>query len=309
MSFNQHSFEEGQIVQVKVGGELVDAKYEGWHHEYNMAIVVYRGKRLYRKVHAANGQLAKKGVPAASDIKPSRFNVNQRFAFIENVVDMVVSGESKSVIISGSGGLGKTYTVMARLEAAELDDVDNPDADGGDYVVIKGYTTPKALYRLLYVNRDRIVVFDDTDSVWDNPTSVSLLKAALDSYETRRLAWLSEIRGNEEDDLPQSFEFTGKIIFVSNLSLTELDQAVLSRSLYVDVSMTAPEKVERIRAIAGAIRTDMKPEHKAEALELLAEHAESIGDLNIRTYLKILEVRHVGAKNWRELAEYIITAL
>lgn len=317
MSFNQHSFEQGQIVQVKVNGELVDAVYEEWHMEYNMAVVLFKGKRLYRKVYGANGQLAKRGVSVSPTTKPSRFDVNTRFAFIESVVDMVVGGESKAVIISGSGGLGKTYTVMARLKAAKLVNVDefepgeeDPNGKGGDYIVIKGYTTPKALYRLLYVNRDRIVIFDDCDSVWDNPTCVSLLKAGLDSYETRRLAWLSEIKPTgDDDDLPQSFEFTGKIIFVSNLSLTELDQAVLSRSLYVDVSMTPLEKIERIKAISGAIRTDMPVEHKNEALELLKEHAESIGDLNIRTFLKVLEVRHVGAKNWRELAEYIITAL
>jgi hypothetical protein len=303
---NKHSFEQGQLVSVKVNGELVEAAYEGWHEEYNMAIVLYKGKRLYRKVYLAGAVSKPTGKP--SEIKQSRFDVNTRFKFIEDVVDMVVAGESKSVIISGSGGLGKTYTVMARLKQAELNDFDDVDADEAHYVVFKGFSTPKSLYRLLYTHRERIVVFDDMDSVWDNPTAVSLLKAALDSYETRRISWLSELR-NDDDDLPQSFEFKGKVIFVSNLSLTELDQAVLSRSLYVDVSMTAQEKIERIKAISGDIRPDMRTELKTEALDLLKEHADSIGDLNIRTFLKVLEIRQKGAENWRDLAEYVITAL
>lgn len=320
-TFNSTSFELGQVVQVKVNSEIVDAVYKGWHDKWNMAVVEVGGKQFYRKVHGVNG-VANDGSSARSVlsqpiVKQSRFDVNTRFKFIENVVDMVVSGESKSVIISGSGGLGKTFTVMARLKHAGLIDVadwENGDAEdtqepGGDYVVIKGFSTPKALYRLLWTHRKRIVVFDDCDSVWDNPTSVSLLKAGLDSYETRRLAWLSEIKPVDGDELPQSFEFEGKIIFVSNMSLGELDQAVLSRSLYVDVSMTAKEKIERIRAISGAIRKDMQLAHKMEALELLESKAEEIGDLNIRTYLKVLEVRHGDAGDWRDLAEYIITAL
>lgn len=316
--FDQNTLTNGQVVQVKVNNEVVDAKYVGWHEPWNMAKVEYKGKVIYRKVQGTGGVLNTGPIKTniiQMPIKHSRFDVNQRFGFIENVCDMIVVGESKSVIVSGSGGLGKTFTVMARLKAAGLVDFDDlevgeePEDGQGVYVVIKGFSTPKALYRLLWTHRDRIVVFDDCDSVWDNPTSVSLLKAALDSYETRRLAWLSEIKPQEGDDLPQSFEFTGKIIFVSNLSLTQLDQAVLSRSLYVDVSMTPKEKIERIRSIAGAIRTDMSQEQKDESLELLEEHAETIGDLNIRTYLKVLEVRHKGQANWRDLAEYIITAL
>lgn len=311
MNYGPHSFEQGQKVTVKVNGELVEAIYDDWHEEYNMAIVLYKGRRLYRKVFAVNGTTLKnKKTDLPTAVKQSRFDVNTRFSFIENVVDMVVVGESKSVIISGSGGLGKTFTVLARLKANDLNDFDDPDTDddGGDYVVIKGFSTPKSLYRLLHTHRDRIVIFDDCDSVLDNPTAVNLLKAALDSYEVRRISWLAEIRG-DDDDLPQSFEFNGKVIFISNRSLTDIDQAILSRGLYVDVTMTPAEKIERIRAIKGAVRPDMSNEHKDEALDLLSQHADSIGDLNIRTFLKVLEIRHRGAENWRDLAEYVITAL
>lgn len=301
---SKHRFEPGQTVMVKVNGEVVEAVYVDWHDEYDMAIVTYRGRRLYRKVQG--------GAPARRDtqsaVVPSRFDVNQRFGFIETLVDMVIHGQSKAVIISGSGGLGKTYTVMQRLKLAELGDVNDAEAETADYEVIKGFSTSKALYRLFYKNRKRIVIFDDCDSVWDNPTSVSLLKAALDSYDVRRLSWLAEIK-NDDDDLPQSFEFEGKVIFISNLSLDQLDQAVLSRCLYVDVSMTPEEKIQRIESIMGDMRKDMPMEHRKESLSLLSNHAGSIGDLNIRTFLKVCEMRSTNAANWKELAEYVITAI
>lgn len=303
-------YTEGQTVTVKVNGEMVEAQYAGWSDAYNMAIVMHNGKRLYRKIQTTTGARVHNPPP----VKQSRFDVNQRFDFIEQVTDMVVSGESNSVIITGSGGLGKTFTVMACLTASGLDEVyasEEDDEEGimrGDYEVVKGFVTPKALYRLLYNNRERLILFDDCDAVWDNATTVSLLKAALDSYETRKISWFSESK-SDDDDLPQQFEFKGKIIFVSNLALTDLDQAVLSRCLYVDVSMTAAEKVQRIKTLMPKIRDDMTAAMKKECIELLEEHADSIGDLNIRTFLKVCEIRHKDTANWRDLAEYVITAL
>lgn len=315
MNITKDSFQPGQTITVKVNGELIEGTYDGWHDEWNMPFVrLPNGKRVARKPHAVAGvPISGKPGASAAAVKQSRFNVNQRFDFIEQVVDMVIGGESKSVIISGSGGLGKTYTVTQRLAAAGFEDIGTEDlkddADPeGTYEVVKGFTTPKALYRLLYNNRERLIIFDDCDSVWDNPTCVSLLKAALDSYDARWISWLSELR-NDEDELPQRFEFKGKIIFVSNLSLAQLDQAVLSRCLYVDVSMTPAEKIQRIQAIAKDVRKDMTMESKSEVIELLNDHADKIGDLNIRTFMKVCEIRHRGAANWRDLAEYVITAL
>lgn len=307
----QSNFTVGQEVTVNVKGVPTPATYVGWSDRYKMPIVEVEGKRIPRKILATHG--ARVLNPGA--VKESRFDVNQRFEFIEEVTNMVVAGESNSVIITGSGGLGKTFTVMECLKKNKLDEVyfeKEDDDDGaparGDYEIVKGFVTPKALYRLLYNNRERLIVFDDCDSVWDNPTTVSLLKAALDSYDTRNISWFSEGR-SEDDELPQRFEFEGKIIFVSNLKLTDLDQAVLSRCLYVDVSMTASEKVDRIRALRDKIRPDMSAKLKDECIALIEEHAEQIGDLNIRTMLKVCEIRHNDKPNWRDLAEYVITAL
>lgn len=301
----------GSPVTVKVQGEIVTATYQGWSDKYNLAIVDVDGQRMYRKLQSdASPRRAANNTP----IKKSRFDINTRFNFIEEVVDMVIAGESKSVIITGDGGLGKTHTVMdclksRGLQEAELGGLETNDAEitrgAGDFVVVKGFITSRALYELLYENHDRLIIFDDCDSVWDVPTSVSLLKAALDSYDTRTLSWLTALANPE---IPRQFEFTGRIVFVSNLQLGELDQAVLSRCLYVDVSMTPEEKIERIRYIAPRVRPDMSAAAKSEVIDLLSEVRDQIGDLNIRTFLKACEIRHRGAANWRDLAEYVVTA-
>lgn len=306
MITKEHLF-PGQPVRVKLNGNMVVAKYLGWHEAYDMGIVECDGRRLYRKIYeTVEGHVTSQmELPMAP---PSRFSIHQRFSFISTLVDMVINGTSKSVIISGSGGLGKTYTVLDRLKTAGLRDADDEEVEESDYQIIKGFSTPKSLYRLLYNNRERLVIFDDCDSIWDNVIAVSLLKAALDSYETRRISWMSELRA-DDDDLPQSFVFAGKVIFVSNLQLRQLNQAVLSRCLYVDVSMTQREKIERIRAISPNIRKDIpRPMHE-DCLKLLETHADNIGDLNIRTYLQVLDIRHGDKPEWEDIAEYVVTAL
>lgn len=305
------NYTKGQSVTVRMSGVPVQATYVEWSTKYDMPVVEINGKKYPRKIYDTGGARVHNAPP----VKQSRFDVNTRFEFIEEVTRMVVAGESNSVIITGSGGLGKTFTVMECLKQEGLDEVyfeesDEEDAAParGDYEIVKGYVTPKALYRLLYNNRERLIVFDDCDSVWNDDTTVSLLKAALDSYDTRNIAWFSELKG-DGDDLPQRFEFKGKIIFVSNLKLTDLDQAVLSRCLYVDVSMTPQEKVARIKKLKAVIHPEMPMKQKDECIALIEEHAEHIGDLNIRTMLKVCEIRHNDKPNWRDLAEYVITAL
>lgn len=133
-------------------------------------------------------------------------------------------------------------------------------------------------------------------------------KATLDSYEVRRVSWLAQGLGV---DVPQAFDFTGRIIFISNKTLKQIDQAILSRALFVDVTMTSEEKIERIAGIINNLNPSSKPntplEPKMEVLTLMRTHREKIHDLNIRTFLKLLEVRLSGATTWKSIALYLIT--
>lgn len=285
----------------------------------------------------------------SAQIQPS---VAARFSYVESLVDMVITGGSKSLIICGAGGLGKTYTVTDRLKRAGLRSRADVEAAGAlnatvrsqysrtrnfrggstyvyeaesspqgqqtsarslqtgfdyDYVTVKGYSTAKALYRALYENRTRLVIFDDCDSIWKDRVAVSILKGALDSYSDRWVSWLSELTG--ANALPRSFLFAGRIIFLSNLPLGALDQAMRSRCQAIDLSMTTVEKLERIAALAPGIRPDVAREVKQDAFNVLVQFAHVAGDLNIRTFLKVLDIRLTDRADWRDLARYVVTAI
>ena len=92
------------------------------------------------------------------------------------------------------------------------------------------------------------LVFDDCDSVLKDPVALNLLKSALDSFGKRYISWNAETRG--DDSLPTSFEFKGQIVFITNVSLDRLDQAVRSRSMCIDLTMSAADKLERMEAVS-----------------------------------------------------------
>lgn len=245
------------------------------------------------------------------------FHINERFAFVEKGVNMIAQGVQPSLIITGSGGLGKTYTVRNTLENAPnnlidlslfTQDEEFTDEDrASSYVMIKGYSTAKAMYRSLWVNNNSVIVFDDCDSVLNDKIAVNILKAALDSYDKRVISWGTELR---DDDLPQRFEFTGRVIFITNKNRWEIDQAIRSRSMIIDVAMSLQETVDRMSTIIED--ESFLPEYpmwaKKDALEFISNNKEKANELTLRTLITICKVRYNLAddENWSRMAEYVI---
>jgi hypothetical protein len=243
----------------------------------------------------------------------SRFSINERFNFVSDMVSMLARGDQASVIVTGPGGLGKTFNVISSLQKNKLEDISLLDdfAEGktlnsrNSFRVIKGYSTPKGLYRVLYENRTGVVVFDDCDSVLKDPVSLNLLKGALDSYDRRIISWRADMR---DEDLPTSFEFKGRIIFISNMSAGQLDQAIISRSMVVDLTMTTQQKVDRMMFLLS--QKDFMEEYskaeKADAIELIQDLKDKIKELTLRTLIQVTKIRKSGGENWKNLAEYVI---
>lgn len=240
-----------------------------------------------------------------------QFTIHERFNFISELVGMVAKHIQPSAIITGKGGLGKTYTVIEALEKNGLSNVSGREvavSEFDQFRVIKGYSTPKGLYRSLFENQNNIIVFDDCDAVLDHDVSLNILKAALDSYSQRVISWNAEMKG---DDLPKEFEFKGRVIFISNRSYNSIDQAVRTRSIGVDLTMTSEEMVERMRYIAA--QPNFMPEYdcmiKQEALDFLHTNLEHIGDLSLRTLISVIKIRANDGDDWQKFAKYVISSM
>jgi len=272
------------------------------------------GKTVKRsKLKQLEYVLKKAGKQSVSEPVESRFTINQRFGFLSDMIVMLAKGDQPSVVVTGPGGLGKSHTVTTTLRKAGLKDMSILDdyeigvqVPKNAFVVIKGYSTPKGLYRTLYENRNSIIVFDDCDSVLKDTISLNLLKGALDSYSKRIISWRADIK---DEDLPTSFEFKGRVVFISNMSSSQLDQAIISRSMSVDVTMTSVQKVERMRFLVK--EKDFMPDFdlvaKNDALNLIASLVDSVKELSLRTLIQVTKIRKSNPNNnWKELAEYAI---
>jgi len=254
---------------------------------------------------------------SAAAIEPSKsekFNINQRFDFVEKLVSMVAAGVQPSAVITGAGGLGKTYTVTKTLEKNGYTDIsDMADFQVGTvirkskcFTMVKGFSTAKGLYRTLFENNKSIVVFDDCDAVLRDPIALNLLKGALDSYGKRIISWNADMR---DDDLPRSFNFEGRVIFISNMDEGRIDQAIRSRSMMIDLSMNTDQKIDRMEAIANS--PEFMPEYDKkivnDALALIREIKDDCKELSLRTLISVSKVR-ASNEDWKDLATYMLTA-
>lgn len=231
----------------------------------------------------------------------SKFSINQRFSFLERFTKMVLDGETASAIVTGEGGLGKSHVVMSQVAKKGM-------VEGEDYVLFKGFATPKALYSTLYENKDKTIIFDDCDSVLKDPTSINILKGALDSYDKRTISWLT--KGFIDDGLPSSFDFEGQVIFISNLSIDKIDQAIKSRSMAIDLSMSIDDKIDRMRYILPNVMADYEMGLKETALDFMCLHANEAVEFNMRTLQKIIRVVHaygLETEEWKDAAQYLLT--
>jgi len=246
--------------------------------------------------------------------KIDEFGINKRFEFVQQMVTMVGKKTIASAIITGQGGLGKTHTVLKSLKAQGLiDTTDLASFEEGykfnsskSYRVVKGYSTAKGLYRTLFEGNGQVLVFDDCDSVLKDPVALNLLKGALDSYGERWISWNADMK---DEDLPRSFKFTGSIVFISNMDADRIDQAVKTRAMCVDLSMTQMQKLERMEVIMK--EDEFLPEYsinfKQDALNLLKEVANTVDNLSLRSLIAVTKIRAEN-ENWKDLARYIVSA-
>jgi len=254
---------------------------------------------------------------AKREVNPElQFSIDERFDILTDFVTMVAKRNVPSAVITGSGGLGKTHTVLAALAAAGLKNIDDLEVGAvmdealqeSTFLMVKGFSTAKALYRTLYENQNRVIVFDDCDSIQKDADAVNILKAALDSYESRTISWNSESPFGKEDALPRSFKFYGGVVFISNLPMYKVPQALISRCLAADVSMTREEIIQRMTTIvkAGEFLPAVDMEVKLECLEYLAEVSKlpEVQALNLRSLIKTVNIRLSVPSNWKRRALY-----
>ena len=228
----------------------------------------------------------------------------QMFSNLERLTKMVGKGIQPSLVITGSAGTGKTFLVKDTLTKMGL-------TESNEFVHFKGRATAAGLFVTLYDNCDKIIVLDDCDSVFKDPDAVNMLKAALDSYDTRNISYITSkpLKDQFGTHLPRSFEFTGKIIFISNLDQSTLDEAIRSRSFVSDISMTTEQMFMRIEGLMEKMENKIPTKAKQQAMTIMKELHEKYDGIsvNLRSFIKAARICAMCFENAKDMvAEQII---
>jgi len=228
------------------------------------------------------------------------------FDNLERLTKMVGRGIQPSLVVTGMAGMGKTHIIKETLKNMGL-------KESTDFVHFKGRATAAGLFITLYENSDAVIVLDDCDSVFKDDDAVNILKAALDSYDTRRISYISSkpLKDSYDQAVPRHFEFTGKIIFISNINQSKLDDAVKSRSFVSDISMNTTQMFTRMEQLMDKMEPRIPTKAKQEALRCMKELNEEFAgvEINLRSFIKAARVAAMGFDNTKDMiAEQIIPA-
>jgi hypothetical protein len=192
-----------------------------------------------------------------------RLSFEKQLLDLENLLKLTINGSANAIFVSGKGGVGKTHTTEKILASMGL-------RDGNGYFKNTGSASAAGMYSLLFRYKNSIIFFDDSDDALKDQESRNLLKAATDTKKIRKLVWNkmgknvvdSEDMTDEEilDQglIPRFFEFTGKVIFISNLDLDKLDPdgALRTRAFIVNIDPTEMEIYDFMEKIVGDIELE-----------------------------------------------------
>lgn len=262
------------------------------------------------------------------------------FDEITDYVTMAAKELLPALLITGQGGIGKSYNVEKIL--------DQYGKRHETWERVKGKASAAAMYNTLWYNRDKIVVFDDCDSVLKDPDAINVLKGALDSSNFREISWATKGEGmvytldlddNKEilqrcqewsdqhhgkEAIPNHFIFEGEVIFISNLTKAEIykrDSALLTRCTCIDVVLSAQGVMKRLQTVLPHIKVykamgargsegkDITDEELKQEVfdfmnsdEFLKNPKVRGKELNFRTFDQIYKLRYAELPNWKARA-------
>jgi DNA-binding NarL/FixJ family response regulator len=243
--------------------------------------------------------------------------MRERFEILDDMTRAVKKGAVRAMIVSGAPGVGKSFGVERVLaKHTVMADIAN-DSKLKKFEIVKGAMSAIGLYKKLYEYSDRkcILVFDDCDSILLDDIALNILKAALDTSEKRVISWNTDSRSLIAEGVPNSFEFKGGAIFITNINFQNIKSkklqdhlaALESRCHYIDLTIhTERDKMLRIKQIVadGMLKAyEFSAAQEAELVEFVDANKKRLRELSLRTVLKTADLIKSFPAKWQRVAE------
>ncbi len=243
--------------------------------------------------------------------------LRERFQMLEDMTRAAKKGDVRAMIVSGPPGVGKSHGVEKVLGKHDLLADIAGDGRFKKYEVVKGAMSAIGLYCKLFqfADRDNVIVFDDCDTVLLDDLSLNILKAALDSKKKRVINWNTDSFKLRNEGVPDSFEFKGSAIFITNIKFDNVKskklrdhlEALESRCHYIDLTIdTEREKMLRIKQIVSDGMLDeynFSEEVHNEIIDFIDSNKKKLRELSLRTVLKVADLAKAFPDRWEAMAE------
>lgn len=240
--------------------------------------------------------------------------ISEKFSVLDLITKAVSENKIRSLVVSGSPGTGKSFGVEKIMEEHAI--------KNGNfyYTVVKGSISAIMLYCTLWECRSKnsVLILDDCDVIFEDIETLNMLKAASDSSRTRKICYTKLTNYLIENDLPQSFEYEGGLIFLSNINFVSETQkkskvfphiaAFISRSHYIDVSLNT-NREKMIRMLMVAKSESFEKDHKVskkqveKCCEWITQNIDIIRELSLRLLGKLIDLIKTFPNDWDRIAK------
>lgn len=259
----------------------------------------------------------KKAAATAESDEQAMDRIAKRFAVLDEMSRACINGEIRAMIVTGPPGVGKSFGIEQQLDKSSM--FDRLSGKRERFNIVKGAISGIGLFATLFKYSDKrnVLVFDDCD-VWDDQDALNILKGALDSGKRRRISWNKESNLLRREDVPESFDFNGSVIFITNLDFGDrrskkikahLD-ALQSRCHFLDLTIdTERDKMLRIKQVhrdadGGLFKDYGFDDGVAEnILDFMCKNSTKLREVSLRMSLKIADLIKISPDNWEMLAE------
>jgi len=254
-------------------------------------------------------------------------DINDRFECMTEFVECAIDGSFKSVLVTGPGGIGKTFPIERMLRDYQDE---NP---GASVVCVSGAISAVGLVEALWntQNKGDVLLIDDADGGLAQIDFLNVLKAATDSKGRRVVSWMKQNKALAEAGVESQFEYHGSVIIISNANLAAKAEkgnghidAILSRAMHIDLGINSTRSLAlRVRymieevgmfaqqfAIAGM--SDIHDEAATEISEFIVENKDNFRSLTLREADKIAKMFIAATKrgrDWKRMARLSLGAL
>ena len=241
--------------------------------------------------------------------------IASRFSILDEMADAVATSKVRAMIVSGPPGIGKSYGVEKALEKQNM--FEDIAGKARRFEMVKGAMSAIGLYKKLYEHsgKGHVVCFDDCDAILYDDLALNLLKAALDTTPRRTLHWNTESRTLMAEGMPNSFEFNGGVIFITNIKFDNVKskklqdhlQALQSRCHYLDLTIDSmKDRMLRIKQIcrAGMLeKYHMPADTEQDLIQFIIDNKHRLREISLRMVLKIADLWKMKPDGYKALAE------